>query len=149
MTWRTLEWLNCRTPIGEDVIGEAERRLGVRFPDSYRECVKNCHGGYPRQSDFTFQDRDIGMVTSGIAQMLTFDVDDEENIVSTRERLASQLPAGVIPITDDGSGDFVCLDFRGGGEPEVIYWHHERAEGESITRLAGDFESFMTMLREP
>ena len=53
----------------------------------------------------------------------------------------------VIPIADDGGGDFVCLDYRDGGtDPAVCYFQHELGE---LTPLAASFSDFCTMLWEP
>lgn len=147
MNWRDLDWKGCRDAAEDEQIRLAEDELRIRFPLAYVECVKLCHGGYPRQMAFTFVDQLIGEMSSGVAQMLSFDWSDEENILATFNRLKDQLPSGVIPIADDGTGDFVCLDFRSHERPRITYWHHEREGEEALSVLAEDFDSFMEMLK--
>jgi hypothetical protein len=52
------------------------------------------------------------------------------------------LPQGVIPIADDGGGDFVCFRYTA-AQPSVVYWHHG---GRSVVPLSDSFSGFLEML---
>jgi hypothetical protein len=80
---------------------------------------------------------------SSLAVLLSFSDDDVENIVETHRRLLPFLPQGVIPIADDGGGDFVCLQYAGQAQPSVVYWHHG---DRSVVPLSESFSGFLDML---
>ena len=120
-----------------------EQALGVTFPEDYRACVKRCHGGRPRDNNFSFVDPAIGRMESCLGVLLSFSDDDAENIVETHRRLQPFLPEGVIPIADDGGDDFVCFQHGGQDRPSVVYWHHG---DRSVVPLSESFSSFLDML---
>jgi cell wall assembly regulator SMI1 len=107
MRWQDIAWEDCRGELQESDVQEVEHALGVTFPEDYRSCVKTCHGGRPRDNNFSFVDPAVGRMESCLAVLLSFSDDDVENIVETHRRLLPFLPQGVTPIADDGGGDFV------------------------------------------
>jgi cell wall assembly regulator SMI1 len=143
MSWQDIAWEDCRGELGDAEVGTVEQALGVTFPEDYRACVKKCHGGRPRDNNFSFLDPALGRMESALAVLLSFSDDDVENIVETHRRLLPFLPHGVIPIADDGGGDFVCFQYAGQAQPSVVYWHH----GEpSVVPLSESFSGFLETL---
>ena len=47
MNWRFVEVLQS-----EDCISEYEEKIGYRFPEDFRECIKRNNGGYPEKKMF-------------------------------------------------------------------------------------------------
>jgi hypothetical protein len=80
---------------------------------------------------------------SCIGILLSYSSDDPENIFTAYESLKPSLPAGAIPVADDGGGDFVCLDYSRGSPPTIGYWHHGES---SLVTLAASFTDFINML---
>lgn len=143
MSWQDIAWEDCHGEIGDVEVRRVEHALGVTFPEDYRACVKGCHGGRPRDNNFSFMNPAIGRMESSLAILLSFSDDDPENIVETHHRLLPFLPVGVIPIADDGGGDFVCLQYGGQAEPSVVYWHHRE---RSVVPLSESFAGFLDIL---
>jgi hypothetical protein len=139
----TNEWDGCHPPVEDSVFEEAQRRCGVVFPDDYKEVARLCHGGRPRKNAFAFDDPEVGRMESCVGILLSFSEDDPESIVAAYERMRSLLPAGAIPIADDGGGDFVCLDYSRRTLPTIGYWHHGAG---SLVSLAPNFRAFLEML---
>jgi cell wall assembly regulator SMI1 len=143
MEWKNMIWEDCDPPIPLARVAQVERELGVAFPNDYRECVQHCSGGCPVRGLFAFDDPDIGLTGSCVGILLSFVPNHDEGIVKTYKLLAPFLPQGAIPISDDGGGDFVCLDYSKGGAPTIGYWHH----GETrLVPLAKTFSDFLNML---
>lgn len=141
--WKNTEWEGCHSPIGDSIFGKAESEFGVVFPKDYKACAQLCHGGRPNNNAFAFDDPDVGRMESCIGVLLSYSEGDPENIFAAYARLRDSLPAGAVPIADDGGGDFVCLDYSRGEAPTIGYWHH----GESgLLLLAPSFEAFLDML---
>lgn len=143
MDWRQLHWDNCRQSRSEVDVRRAEQALGVAFPSTYRDCVRECHGGTPSPNRFSFRDPDIGTMESSLAVLLSLDPDDPENLLDAHGRLAPILPQGAVPFADDGGGDFMCFDFSNPGEASVGYWHHGEAQ---LVPLAASFSEFLDLL---
>ncbi len=143
MSRQDIAWEDCRGELQDADVLSVEQALGVTFPEDYRECVKKCHGGRPRDNNFSFVDPVVGRMESCLAVLLSFSDDDVENIVETHRRLQPYLPEGVIPIGDDGGGDFVCFQYTAQDSPSVVYWHHG---DRSVVPLSGSFSAFLEML---
>src|SRR5262249_53716607 len=144
-----IEWQNAPAdPLPEHILRGAELLFGVKFPTDYRECVRVNHGGHPESRNFTVR----GTTTSWgscLAVLLSLDWRRPENVWSVLAGLAvdEQLPDGLFPIAEDGGGDFLCLDFRGGSAaPTVVYWAHEVGGDEGVVPVAGSFAELLSLL---
>jgi hypothetical protein len=146
--YQELEWENVREALEESVVVAVENHFGIRFPEAYRSCLIRFHGAYPRQSDFRVVTNDGRRIGGCVGVLLTADPGDPENIISTHEGMGPYKDRRVIPITDDGGGDFVCLDYREVDRsiPSIVYFDHELGE---LYSLGAGFEDFCAMLREP
>jgi len=57
------------------------------------------------------------------------------------------LPPGALPFAEDWGGNFYCLMLSGLHAGQVVYWDHERDEGdEPVEPLAGSLEEFYARL---
>jgi cell wall assembly regulator SMI1 len=149
----SLTWKHCEPPVEDAILNDLEHKLGVKFPQDFRDVMKICHGGTPvERSDFVYVDPDLGPVGVSLGALLNLHNDDVEGILKTMELLSldDQLPEGIIPFADDGGGDMMCLDYREDpGHPKVVYWAHEREKHDSIIPLADSFTEFLSMLEPP
>jgi hypothetical protein len=143
MQWKNNVWRNCDPSIQMARIAQVERELGVTFPEDYKDCVQRCSGGSPAKDEFAFDDPDVGFMGGCVGILLSLAPDHDDSIVETYKLLAPFLPVGAIPISDDGGGDFVCLDYSKGGSPTIGYWHHGFP---SLVPLAPTFSDFLDML---
>jgi cell wall assembly regulator SMI1 len=145
-----LAWDGTHQEIGDADVRKVEAELGVNLPADFAEYVKPHHGGSPDKSDFFYADPRIGQVNSCLAELLSFDLAYDDNIVTTRKDLGDQLPPGVVPFGATGFGDYVCFDFRRRPDsPSVVYWSHEKPIEESVIPLADSFTDFLDRLRAP
>ena len=140
-------------PLPERVLLGAETLLDVVFPSDYRECVRQNHGAGPQPDAFTAIHHGEPWNGSLLA-LLSLDPYAAENVFGILSDLVSdeQLPAGVVPIGDDGEGNYLCLDYRGDptkSNPVIAYWFHELGGADGIVPVADSFTAFLGMLREP
>lgn len=147
---RKLSWFEPGKGASPTEVAEIEARLGHRFPDDYREFLMRYAGSSnPDESEFRVTDSRGDTWGTGVGVLLGVNPAEPDSIVSAYEDLAEQLPDGVVPIIDDGGGDFVCLDYRHGPDPSISYFAHERPPEENIIRLAPNFSAFLDLLTEP
>jgi cell wall assembly regulator SMI1 len=144
-------WRWTTEPLTEKMIRSAERDLGVEFPADYRACVREKHGGAPDPAGFRVPFAPDRREMHAVGLLLTLDPRESENVLQTRAELAGsgQLPDGVIPIINDGSGNYVCLDYRtdpARKSPSVVFLACERAPGADLIPLANSFAEFLSAL---
>lgn len=138
-------------PLPEHVLSGAELLLGVHFPADYRDCVRHNHGAQPTLGEFEAGapgDRWEG----SLGELLTLDPRAPHNVFAVLAGLAvdEQLPGFVVPIADDGGGNFLCLDYRADNSrthPTVAFWFHEVGGADGIVYVAAHFAAFLAMLR--
>lgn len=145
MTGR-LRWRGQRKPLDPRLVSSVEDHFGVTLPHDYRECLVRNHGASPVISDFEVAPPGEASFTSGIGVLLSADPDDPENIINTHRGMGRYADRRLVPIADDGGGDFVCLDYRSGQPPRIVYFRSEL--GQAVA-LAADFTALCNMLHEP
>lgn len=114
----------------EEEIQQAERQLGVAFPQDYREFVSQYDGAIPEENIFG-NDFNIGI----------------RNFISVLELMnealaIERLPNNVWPIAADSNGNYICIrknDFS------VLFWDHEVENGDK--HLASSFGEFLERLK--
>lgn len=145
-----IEWQNAPADsLPEHILRGAEIMFGVTFPTDYRECVRVNHGGHPEPRNFTVRGA-AGTWGSCLAVLLSLDWRRPENVWSALATLAvdGQLPDALFPIAEDGGGDFLCLDYRGGlATPPLVYWSHEVGGEEGVFPVACSFDELLSLLR--
>ena len=146
-------WDDYHKAVDDEVIGYVEDQLNIRLPPDYIKCVKKNHGGHPVNLSFKYEHPYIGVVTSSLAELISFDLHSKYNILKIYKMLSDQIPEGIIPFGDDGGGDYMCFDYRSvnSGErpaPSVVYWSHEVEPEKSIIFLANNFTGFLELMFE-
>lgn len=145
---KELHWFEPGERLSSDELAKAQAHLGVFLPADYTDLVLK-HDGGSNPDECSFEYAVDGRTRVGnFGVLLSLRQSSSENVFETIENLAEQLPKGVIPIMDTGSGDFVCFDYRAGA-PTVVYFAHERADDKAVIPLANSFGEFVESLREP
>lgn len=143
MKWRYTK------PITEERIKKVEKELGVNFPTSFVECVRENNAGRPNTILFDLE-RDKEKVFGNL-----FDFNDTNQGLSILEAYEvlideHEAPKELIPFADDPAGNFICFDYRSvtNGEPIVVFLYHE-SEDDNIRKVSNSFQEFMDKLYEP
>lgn len=142
-------WRYASGETSEKTIREAERVLGVRFPNDYRACVRENPGAAPQPSGFSLEFAPGRSLNARVGVLLTLDPGDGEDVLGTRYQLAmdGRIPEGVVPIVTDEDGNCVCLDYRADPSreaPTIAYASADPSIG--IVPLAGTFAEFLAKL---
>lgn len=123
-------------PIDNEVIKNAEEKLGVKLPDEYIQLIRIQNGGYiryelPEHSNSMIYG--IGNCFTSILDDRFFDYGDDEFIKKFGKKM--------IPFDGDGHW-YLCLDYRHGDVPSVS---HLELEGDAGAYVISD--SFMGYLK--
>ena len=102
-----------------------ETFVGHRLPARYRSFLLKYNGGRPDLRDYRNEDG------SGASIERFFSISDSDgNLFDEYRRSASDhiLPAHVIPIGDDGGGNWICLSLDGANAGSTYFWDHDGAD---------------------
>lgn len=152
--WEYYLWDDDR-PASEADIKQVEGELGVRLPADYVAVVRSQQGKTPDPYRFDFVEggRETG---SSMGPLFHFmppgKAGPYENygVVQNLNLRREQLPPGVIPFSEDGSGNQIAFDYRADPDaPVVVFVNHEaEVQEEWISWLAATFTDFLEALYE-
>lgn len=143
--------------ISEKTIAAVERRIGHKFPATYRELVREHDGAYPARNVIVLRTPRI------FSDLYTLVPDDPSgDLLAMYELRRDRLPSDVIPFGNElGSGAF-CFDYRRSETPAIVYWdgyaagilysEHGKgtadamADGAALIFVAPDFDAFLNRL---
>lgn len=118
-----MNWLYSKKLERIESIHDVESFFNVKFPADFISIVKEYNAGMPNPNVID-TNRAKG---KAFGELLNFNLDSNENIISIYEDVQDKLPNDVIPITIDPAGNHLCLDYRKDIEaPLVVRWDHEQ-----------------------
>lgn len=153
-----MDWKNVKPLKSENLIDEFEQLCGYKFPESFRQCVKENNGGYPEPCMF-----DSTINAGGdIYYLLSFNKGDHNSIWFELEAIESNLMCAkdiddldyveqLLEIINNYvvfacgcCGDYIAFDRR---DDSVAYILHDAPlDFPFIERVADSFEDFLDCL---
>ncbi|GKS60538.1 SMI1/KNR4 family protein [Nitrospira sp.] len=140
-------------PISRTEVSEIETLIGHPLPAQYVDFLLRYNGGRPKPNNFRingFYER------PGIGNIQVFfrvdsRVRSSDLMWNFKEmNLSGRVPANLIPIACDGSGDLICLALFGPDTGQVVFWDYldERDEPtyENVYRVADSFSEFIASI---
>ena len=136
--------------LSREKLDEFERQIGTSLPEDYKTFLLHYNGGRPAPSFFWIKPVDDG---SEVFQFYGLHKGPAHLSIETyagKERYG--IPATMLPIGDDGVGNFICLDLSAVHFGEVyfldhdIHPYHDPDAIEGITKLANTFTEFLALL---
>ncbi|HSI85789.1 MAG: SMI1/KNR4 family protein [Candidatus Methylacidiphilales bacterium] len=119
---KTIEMLRANPAASEDALRILEHTFGAELPADYRAWLQECNGGWPDNLNNWIDDSAIPGVPNciGVQDFLSTD-----RIISTHREYGGRIPRYLLPIGDDGDGNYVCLGILGESRGGIYYWDHE------------------------
>lgn len=147
----TLEFEDYGEPAAVDDIEEAEGRLGIRFPDSFREILKEHNGTHPEPCEFDLDDPKIDddLRTVAIAFFFGVNVEKESlDIEKVAKDYEGRIPENTVPIGRDPGGSLFLLEGERAGA--VLFWaaDEEPPDGEAASNVYAAASSFDALLEK-
>jgi len=147
-----IRWYECEKQAAQERIDYVSRVVGVTFPKSFVNLMRECDGGTLEKRNFFFYNISVSFeMGSCISFFLSFTQTayEGDNILGFIESKINHLPEGVVPFGSNGGGDYICFDYRKDRQeldPEIVYWFRGAPEGKSISFVAKSFDAFIEML---
>lgn len=148
-----IEFLTPPQPADETSVARAERRLGRRIPEEYREfLLHERNGGRPSSNISVLPGaRRVGV---GVTDFLGVGHSDDTDLARVSAQYHDRIPADLLPVAHAEGGNLVCLSLGGHDRGAVHFWDHEEEaeEGEpparrNLHRIADSFRDFAASLR--
>lgn len=148
-----IDFLTPPQPADEATAVAAERRLGRRIPDAYREfLLQERNGGRLVPNVCVLPEaRRVGV---GVTDFLGVGRPDETDLVRVAVQYRDRVPDDMLPVAHAEGGNLVCLSLSDHDPGAVFFWDHEEEadEGERPTRenlhwIAGSLREFAAALR--
>jgi hypothetical protein len=136
--------------VSEPRINLVEKTIGVKFPEIFINLVKNNDGAHPVPDIFSYYDIFFKRENENcVGAFLCIEISSSGDILTTYQDPPEFFPEGIVSFAEDGGGNYICFDYREGKDnldPPIVYWNHEANEGEDVSFVAKDFETFLGML---
>jgi hypothetical protein len=142
-------------PVSAADVQRYEQRLGVTFPEDYRNFLLTTNGGIPTPSRFDVPDEDYYVRLNFLYAIknehaisdLVYELED------LTSRMSGKLPDGFIVIGHDPGDSKFLLGTRGEHASQVWYWDSERlmsstSPAQNTYWLADSFTDFLSGLHE-
>ena len=129
-----------------------ERLIGARLPREYVEFLNFSNGGSP-ETNAVYIDVDGRRELWDINDFFHIAADSEstqdtEDVVWNHgifQRYSNLRSRAILPIAQDGGGDFYCLDLRPEHPGGVVLWIHDEP-GHPLVKVADSFSAFVDAL---
>ena len=147
-----LKVIDGNPPTTAAAIEDFERERGLVLPSRYKEFLLASNGGVPETPAFPVAG--IANYSVGVVQVF-FGVGAQKpmpDLAEIYDFYAKGIPRGIVPIADNGGGDYACLDLRNSQE-RVAFWdkRHFWGTGEwresDLYHVSNSFEEFLASLR--
>lgn len=118
-----MKWLNKKDLDDINSIKMVEEAFGVKFPSDYINIILAYNAAMPDPNTIDT----LRKTGKAFGELLSFNLDADENIMILYKELKNKIPEKVFPITMDAGGNFLCYDFRDDDvQPKVVRWDHEQ-----------------------
>lgn len=135
MKWQFVEKL--KNPLD---IFKVEEELGIKFPVDFIECVEKFNGGHPEKYSFDTDESKERVFN----YLLSFNINEEKNILRTYEIIKSILGEKIVPIADDSFGNYICLNFSEHEKKyQVLFFD---LNNKKVEKIAITFSEFLEKL---
>lgn len=125
------EWRYIKPLATDNLIPDAEEKLGYKFTDSYVDFVKKYNGSRPPVSVFTTSASQERTIKS----FLSFNPSDAENIIKLNKGVA-EISEILVAFAIDNFGNYICFEKQNN---TVLFLDFETGKTELIDKTFSDF----------
>jgi hypothetical protein len=138
---KKLVWMESKKKPSLDAITKLANKLGVTFPAEYLKIASIYNGGAPVDYSFVNANKE----EDSLEAFLQY----PNEILKYLDFAKARLPEKVVPFAVTFNSDAICFDFRGEGEPKIVFWDQTTKgikDDKRLNKLAESFEAFMDSL---
>ncbi|MGH1485265.1 MAG: SMI1/KNR4 family protein [Cellvibrionaceae bacterium] len=151
-----IEWDSYYGTGNIDQITLFEKKVGLIFPDSYKNIVSKYNGAYPASKDsFEFYNKLLKekmVIDSGMFLPFGKVEKSNETMNIKWDHKPENFSEELLIFSALGNGDFLCFDYRkepNSNRPSIVVFHQEGNDlSESISPVSNNFDDFLDLLFE-
>src|SRR5260221_14010641 len=142
----------CLGKVSPERVNFIENELGVRLPQEFIDIIKDCDGGVPIHSKFSFYNLILRKAAvTNIDRFLSLN-DSPYSLLNEYKNPLPFFPKGLIPFAISETLNLICFaysDNRKNPNPGIVYWTLDEFNGDrSVSFIASNFEEFIWKLKE-
>ena len=119
-----IDMLEANPVASDEDILRAELILGVDLPEEYRRWLKTCcDGGFPSSQNHFIDRTKVAAAWTSIQAQQIYSLAES---IEMRKLYSGRISSDLLPVVDDGCGNYTCLAICGMQREEVFFWDHER-----------------------
>jgi|LakMenEpi03Aug12_release.lakeMendotaPanAssembly.Ray.scaffolds.fasta_scaffold30667_3 hypothetical protein len=139
------EWYSNETKLdNQEAMLLFEQSEGIKLPSKYKEMVRFRDGGTLEKHIFTYKFE--GRIDeNGVGYFLRWQPHDDSDSYTVDDKKVPRhfFLSGLVPITYEGDGNWLCFDYRSyNDDPSVISWHRVIGENEILDHIQNPSEFF-------
>ena len=139
-----VKWILPQTQITQENITQFECQFKVILPNDFKKWLLSHNGSCPEPSVLNTKEVDNVNVNC----FLSFSKKDEYNVYDIINIMQDRIPKDIIPIADDGGGNYICYRFSS-SPPNIVFWDHEEADPEiAVKNICSSFDDLITLLEK-
>lgn len=143
----------CDIDFDESILGDFEKRSGLKLPHEYVTFLKRYNGGRPESNNVELKGCELEACS--VEAFFGVNLDTTNNIADNYELLKKRIPKECVPIADVSGGNIICINLSKGKNGYIYLWDHdvELLHGENITidnmyLVAKSFIEFLNMIKK-
>lgn len=144
---------NLYGALSEGKLSEFEKRFHIHLPNDYREFLFQYNGGQPVPSFFWIEPKQDGSTLHRFYGIYEGEIPSSIETY-LRGKGHYGIPASMLPIGDDGTGNFICIGVSAANFGNIFFLDHEKHPFhdpdsiEGIIKLRNSFTEFLASLIE-
>lgn len=146
--------------LSEADVNEAEEKLGLSLPQTYKAFLLRHNGGKPEPASIDFEGEKLKLPGDEIKKFYGVGGRPTDDLIHKTKALGDSLPTGLVIIANTHGGNFFLISTRSDSYGQIFYKDHEYEDSlpfepeegrlpESIVFVAKDFDDFLSRLYEP
>ena len=135
---------DCKPPIDDKELDKVETQLGIVLPYDLRQHLLRFNGGTPKP-DYFQSDDDYYQVRGFFSVKYGIGGNPELTFEKSYQRLANNIPDGLIPFADDAAGNLFCYSVNKETMHTIFFWEHEfyDDDDQGLRKLAPNLHDFL------
>ena len=135
--------------VSDNLIVGAETLFGVKFPETYCTMIREYSGAFG-DVEFRVDRASPGFDYCSVGLVLSLNPCNRNSIYSVMASWPEhELSDRIIPLGEDGGGNYVCFDYRQSKVPQIAFYFHELSGEDGIIKVCGTFDGFLERLELP
>lgn len=143
------------SPLTDEAVCLFEAKFGIELPTSYRKWLKSINGRFPSKTNYFISKSDLPGFPCSVGVEWFLSIDEIDKALKS---YGIHISCDLVPIGEDGDGNFTCIMVSGHSKGAIYFWVHDQEPSAytavgieppwatNIYRVASSFDEFSNAL---